>query len=83
MCATQSLKKTILHPARSTAEVTKFSQVIAGIQCSFCRRQPLLLFWTILRGDSRMTDEQMERKMEFIVETFARIAANDERHELR
>jgi len=30
-----------------------------------------------------MTDEQMERKMEFIVETLARVAANDEKHEIR
>ena len=30
-----------------------------------------------------MTDEQMERKMEFIVETLARVAANDEQHEIR
>ena len=30
-----------------------------------------------------MTDEQMERKMEFIVETLARVAANGEKHEIR
>ena len=30
-----------------------------------------------------MTDEQMERKMEFIVETLARVAANDEKHDIR
>lgn len=29
-----------------------------------------------------MTEEQMERKMEFIVETLARVAANDENHEI-
>jgi len=28
-----------------------------------------------------MTEEQMERKMEFIVETLARVAANDEKHD--
>ena len=30
-----------------------------------------------------MTNEQMERKMEFIVETLARVAVNDEKHEMR
>jgi len=30
-----------------------------------------------------MTNEQMERKMEFIVETLARVAVNDEKHDLR
>jgi hypothetical protein len=30
-----------------------------------------------------MTNEQMERKMEFIVETLARVAANEEKHEIR
>jgi len=30
-----------------------------------------------------MTDEQMERKMEFIVETLACVAANGEKHEIR
>ena len=30
-----------------------------------------------------MTNEQMERKMEFIVETLARVAINDEKHEMR
>src|SRR2546423_1566124 len=30
-----------------------------------------------------MTNEQMERKMEFIVETLARVAVHDEKHELR
>lgn len=30
-----------------------------------------------------MTDEQMERKMEFIVETLARVAVNDEKHDMR
>jgi len=29
-----------------------------------------------------MTEEQMERKMEFLVETLARVAVNQERHEL-
>lgn len=29
-----------------------------------------------------MTEEQMERKMEFIVETLARVAVNQERHEV-
>ena len=28
-----------------------------------------------------MSNEQMERKMEFIVETLARVAVNDEKHE--
>lgn len=30
-----------------------------------------------------MSNEQMERKMEFIVETLARVAVNDEKHERR
>ena len=30
-----------------------------------------------------MTNEQMERKMEFIVDTLARVAVNDEKHEMR
>ena len=30
-----------------------------------------------------MTNEQMERKMEFIVDTLARVALNDEKHEMR
>jgi hypothetical protein len=30
-----------------------------------------------------MTEEQMERKMEFIVETLARVALNDEKHDMR
>ena len=30
-----------------------------------------------------MTEEQMERKMEFIVETLARVAVNGEKHDLR
>ena len=30
-----------------------------------------------------MTNEQMERKMEFIVETLARVAVNDVKHEMR
>src|SRR5947209_6287923 len=30
-----------------------------------------------------MTNEQMERKMEFIVETLARVAVNDEKHDMR
>lgn len=30
-----------------------------------------------------MTNEQMERKIEFIVETLARVAVNDEKHEMR
>ena len=30
-----------------------------------------------------MTNEQMERKMEFIVDTLARVAINDEKHEMR
>jgi hypothetical protein len=30
-----------------------------------------------------MTNEQMERKMEFIVDTLARVAVNDEKHEIR
>src|SRR2546423_8446645 len=30
-----------------------------------------------------MTNEQMERKMEFIVETLARVAVHDEKHEMR
>ncbi|MFN2576779.1 MAG: hypothetical protein ABR607_03705 [Pyrinomonadaceae bacterium] len=30
-----------------------------------------------------MTNEQMERKMGFIVETLARVAVNDEKHDLR
>jgi hypothetical protein len=30
-----------------------------------------------------MTNEQMERKMEFIVDTLARVAVNDEKHDLR
>jgi hypothetical protein len=30
-----------------------------------------------------MTSEQMERKMEFIVDTLARVAVNDEKHEMR
>lgn len=30
-----------------------------------------------------MTDEQMGRKMEFIVETLARVALNDEKHDMR
>ena len=30
-----------------------------------------------------MTNEQMERKMEFIVETLARVTANDEKHDIR
>jgi hypothetical protein len=29
-----------------------------------------------------MTDEQMERKMEFIVETLARVAVNQDKHEI-
>ena|SRR5438132_5792645 len=33
--------------------------------------------------EALMTNEQMERKMEFIVETLARVAANDEMHDLR
>jgi len=32
--------------------------------------------------DSHMTEEQMERKMEFIVETLARVAISQEKHEL-
>jgi len=30
-----------------------------------------------------MTNEQMERKMEFIVETLTRVAVNDEKHDIR
>jgi hypothetical protein len=30
-----------------------------------------------------MTEEQMERKMEFIVETLARVALNNEKHDMR
>src|SRR5689334_14195853 len=30
-----------------------------------------------------MTNEQIERNMEFIVETLARVAANDEKHDIR
>jgi hypothetical protein len=30
-----------------------------------------------------MTNEQMERKMEFIVDTLARVAVNDEKHDMR
>src|SRR5205085_1343148 len=30
-----------------------------------------------------MTNEQMERKMEFIVDTLARVAVNDEKHDIR
>jgi hypothetical protein len=30
-----------------------------------------------------MTNEQMERKMEFIVETLARVADNDAKHDMR
>ena len=33
--------------------------------------------------EALMTNEQMERKMEFIVETLARVAVNDEKHEMR
>jgi len=30
-----------------------------------------------------MTNEQMERKVEFIVDTLARVAVNDEKHDIR
>ncbi len=30
-----------------------------------------------------MTDEQLERKIEFIVETLAQVAVNDQKHDMR
>jgi hypothetical protein len=33
--------------------------------------------------ETHVTEEQMERRMEFIVETLARVALNDEKHDMR
>jgi hypothetical protein len=37
----------------------------------------------IASGDFSMNNEQLERKMEFIVETLAQVAVNDQKHDMR
>src|SRR5438270_7742124 len=37
----------------------------------------------IVAGELSMNDEQLERKMEFIVETLAQVAVNDQKHDMR